>query len=34
MNPKQENDFNVFCDFILYLIEQYGVDDKEDEGTD
>jgi hypothetical protein len=26
MTQKQENDFNIFCDYIFELIEKYGVD--------
>ena len=34
MTVKQENDFNVFCDYILELIEKYGDKDTEEEGAD
>lgn len=34
MTAEQENNFNVFCDFILELIEQYEDKDTEDKGTD
>lgn len=37
---KEENNYEVFCDFILELIEKYGVNDDTDnsenkeQGTD
>lgn len=34
MTTEQENNFNVFCDFILELVEKYGDNDTEDKGTD
>jgi len=35
MTNEQENNFNIFCDYILKLIEEYGViESTEEEGTD
>lgn len=35
MSTEQENTFNVFCDYILELIEKYEeVEDKKEEGAD
>ena len=35
MTPEQENNLNVFCDYILYLIEEYGeCSNTDEEGAD